>query len=271
MKLEIELGKKINFATEKDLEDLRLIPTYKIENSDYTLIQGEAIQQMSLLGKESVDMICVDLPYGATRNKWDKVIPLYDMWDLFHSISKPNSAIVLTATEPFASLLRMTNFKHYKYDLIWEKTIASGQLNVRHQPLRIHENILVFYKKIPTYNEQKTKGTPYSIKRSGNYNDGNYNQQKASEKINDGYRHAKSIIKCSNPRVKGGHPTQKPLELMETLIKMYSNENDMILDCCMGSGTTGLAALNNNRKFIGIECQENYMQEAIIRLGKNDT
>ena len=102
MKLEIELGKKINFATEKDLENLRLIPTYKIENPDYTLIQGEAIQQMSLLEKESVDMICVDLPYGATRNKWDKVIPLYDMWDLFHSISKPNSAIVLTATEPFA-------------------------------------------------------------------------------------------------------------------------------------------------------------------------
>lgn len=266
MKIELDLGRKLTFATAEDLEKIRKEPQYIIQTENMSLVKGEALQHMQTMDKESVDMICVDLPYGATKNEWDRIIPLYDMWDLFNHIAKPNAAMVLTATEPFASLLRMTNFKHFKYDLIWEKTIASGQLNVGHQPLRTHENILVFYRKKPTYNEQKTLGTPYSIKRKGDYNEGNYNKQKASEKKNDGYRHAKSIIKVSNPRVKGGHPTEKPLELIETLIKMYSNEGDVVFDCCMGSGTTGLAALLNKRKFIGIEGEEIFMQSAIKKV-----
>lgn len=268
MKIEIDFAKKLNFATPQEIEKLRAENSYSIKTENYELIKGEALEQIAKLENSSVDLICVDLPYGTTKNKWDKVIPVYDMWDLFHEKAKDNAAIVLTATEPFASLLRLTNLKHYKYDIVWEKTIASGQLNVAHQPLRIHESILVFYKKIPTYNEQKTIGTPYKIKRSGNYGENGYNSQKASEKNNDGFRHANSIMKVSNPRIKDGHTTQKPVELIERLIKTYSNEGDIVLDCCMGSGTTGVAAVKNNRKFIGIDCLDSFIVKAKERIEK---
>lgn len=268
MKIEIDFSKRIKFATTEEIAKIRDQPSYSIKEENYELIKGESLYQMSKLENSSIDLICVDLPYGSTKNKWDKVIPVYDMWDLFHEKSKDNAAIVLTATEPFASLLRLTNLRHYKYDIIWEKTIASGQLNVGHQPLRIHENILVFYKNKPTYNEQKTTGKPYKIKRSGSYGENGYNSQKASEKDNDGFRHANSIMKVSNPRVKDGHTTQKPVELMERLIKTYSNEGDLVLDCCMGSGTTGVAAIKNNRKFIGIDCLDSFIVKAKERIDK---
>ena len=155
----------------------------------------------------------------------------------------------------------MSNIDMFKYDIIWEKTINSGQLNVKKMPLRSHENILIFYNKNRTYNEQKTKGEPYKIKRTDTTGDG-YGGQKGSEKNNEGYRHARSVIKISNPRKKGGHPTQKPVELMEYLIKAYTNEGDTVLDCCMGCGSTGIAAVKNNRKFIGIEMEKKYFDVA---------
>ena len=156
--------------------------------------------------------------------------------------------------------------------LLWEKTICSGQLNVKHRPLRAHESILVFYDKKPTYNEQKTNGKPYKIKREGNDTENCYCAQKASQKDNDGFRHAKSVIKIPNQRVKGGHPTQKPVALLEMLIKTFSDENDIVLDCCMGSGSTGVAAMNLNRKFIGIEKELKYFDMATsnIKSALND-
>jgi site-specific DNA-methyltransferase (adenine-specific) len=234
--------------------------------TNYSLINGECIEEMSKLKNESINLILTDLPYGTTQNKWDEIIPFESMWKEFNRVLKPNGIIVLTATQPFSSKLIMSNLDNFKYEIIWEKTIGSGQLNIKRQPLRVHESILIFYKKPGTYNEQKTEGNPYSISRNIVSKGEGYGKQVNSSKVNDGFRHAKSVIKISNPRIKGGHPTQKPVALMEYLIKTFSNENDMVLDCCMGSGTTGVAALNLNRKFIGIELDEKYFSMSSKRM-----
>ena len=206
-----------------------------------------------------------DLPYGTTQNKWDEILPMEKMWEEFHRIIKDDGAIVLTAAQPFASKLVISNLKNFRYDIIWEKTVSSGQLNVNKMPLRSHEHILVFYKKLPTYNEQKTEGKPYSINRDIT-NNSNYGTQKPSSKVNNGFRHARSLIEIANPRIKGGHPTQKPLELMDYLIKTYSNEKDIVLDCCAGSGSTLVSSKRLNRAFIGIEIETKYFETCKERL-----
>lgn len=239
-----------------------------LDKSDVTLLEGDCLQQMKSIPDKSIRLICVDLPYGTTQNKWDEIIPFDKMWAEFNRVITDDGATVLTASQPFSSKLVMSNINDYKYELIWEKTIGSGQLNIKRQPLRVHESILVFYKKFGVYNEQKTAGKPYSIERTVKAKGESYGKQTDSKKINDGFRHAKSVIKVSNPRIKGGHPTQKPLELMEYLIKVYSNEGDSVLDCCMGSGTTGVAAVNLKRKFIGIELDNKYFNDAKLRIDK---
>jgi site-specific DNA-methyltransferase (adenine-specific) len=226
------------------------------------IINGDCLQIMRDIPTASVDMILCDLPYGTTRNKWDSVIPLDKLWEQYLRIIKPNGAIVLTAVQIFASQLILSNVKYYKYDWIWEKTISSGQLNVNKQPLRRHENVLVFYKKQPVYNQQFTKGKPYSINRKVTFKGESYNQQTDSQKTNNGYRHPTSIINVANPRIKNGHPTQKPVALFEYLIKTYTNKNDVILDNCIGAGTTGIAAINTGRHFIGIELSTAYCKMA---------
>ena len=234
--------------------------------SQFEPIFGEALEVMSRFENNSFDLICTDLPYGTTKNKWDIPLPLEAMWEAFDRILPPTGVVALTATQPFSSLLVASNLKAFKYEVIWEKTLASGQLNVHHQPLRAHESILIFSRKRGTYNEQKTEGKPYNIKRKGVYQDGNYGEQTASEKNNTGYRHARSVLKIPNPRIKGGHPTQKPVALMEWIVKTYSNPNDRVLDCCMGSGTTGVACLNWDREFVGIENDATHFQTAKTRL-----
>ena len=231
------------------------------------LYKGDAFDFMQDCKDQSIDLICTDLPYGITQNGWDSILPLEKMWAEFNRIIKDRGAIVLTASQPFASKLICSNLDNFKYDLVWEKTIASGQLNVKRMPLRVHESILIFYKKTPNYNEQRTAGEPYKISRKITKND-NYGLQRANSKQNDGYRHARSVIKISNPRIKGGHPTQKPLALMELLVKMYSNVGDKVLDCCMGSGTTGVAAKNLGRIFYGCEKDKKYFDKATQRIEK---
>lgn len=221
---------------------------------------------MARLPDECVDLIAADLPYGVTRNLWDVPLPLEQMWFQFHRVTKPAAAIVLTATQPFAAELVMSNRENFRYDIVWEKTIASGQLNVNRQPLRVHENILIFYRKRPTYNEARTEGEPYSINRTPVNRENSYNSQKSSQKINTGFRHARSVIKISNPRIKGGHPTQKPVELLQYVVNIYSNPNDVVLDCCMGSGTTGEACALLSRRFIGIELDERWYRVAKERI-----
>ncbi len=226
------------------------------------ITQGDCLQVMRLIPPASIDMILCDLPYGTTRNKWDSIIPLKQLWHQYLRIIKPNGAIILTAVQVFASQLVMSNSNLFKYDWIWEKTLSSGQLNVNKQPLRKHEHILVFYKKQPTYNQQFTKGSAYSIKRRVTFKGESYNKQTDSQKTNDGYRHPTSVLHFQNPRIKNGHPTQKPVALFEYLIKTYTNEGNTVLDNCIGAGTTGMAAIKNNRHFIGIDTSEEYCQIA---------
>jgi site-specific DNA-methyltransferase (adenine-specific) len=250
------------------LEMIRIAenPASKLSANRTRLFKGDCLEVMGRFAAKSTRLICVDLPYGTTQNKWDAVIPFDKMWSAFDRILKDDGIVVLTAAQPFTSKLVMSNLDNFKYEIIWEKTIGSGQLNIKRQPLRVHESVLVFYKEPGTYNEQKTVGEPYKITRKLKANGEGYGKQTDSSKENDGFRHAKSVIKISNPRIKGGHPTQKPLELMEYIIKTFSNENDVVLDCCMGSGTTGVAAVNLKRKFVGIELDETYFNSAKARI-----
>ena len=233
------------------------------------LFNSDCMEEMKNIPDHSVNAIITDLPYGVSKNNWDTPLDLDKMWEMFNKILCKDGIIILTASGKFTARLMMSNIDMFKYDIIWEKTVNSGQLNVKRMPLRSHESILIFYNKNRTYNEQKTMGEkPYSIKRKDTTGDG-YGSQKASQKKNEGYRHARSVIKISNPRKKGGHPTQKPVKLMEYLIKTYTNEGDTVLDCCMGCGSTGIAAVKNNRKFIGIEMEKKYYDIALNDIKEN--
>lgn len=188
------------------------------------------------------------------------------MWAHIKRILKPKGIAVFTAVQPYTSVLVMSNPDWFKYDLVWQKTIGSGQLNVNRQPMRTHETVLVFYNNFGTYNEQFTLGNPYKIKRKMSQFQTSYGKQRDHESINEGTRRAKSVIKIKNPRVKGGHSTEKPVALMEYLIKTYSNPGEVVLDFAVGRGTTLVAAHNLGRKFIGIEKDNYWFEQASERL-----
>jgi len=217
----------------------------------------------------SIDAIITDPPYGTTACKWDSVIDFELMWEQLNRIIKPNGAIVLFGSEPFSSALRMSNIKNYKYDIIWDKVLHSNPLIAKKQPLSAHENISLFYKKQPTYNPQMTydgkeiKRGKETIGVTDTKGDTKIFRGKDSTKA----RYPKKILRISNANKKNSfHPTQKPVELMEYLIKTYTKENDTVLDFTMGSGSTGVAAKNLNRNFIGIEKDENYFNIATERI-----
>ena len=233
------------------------------------LYNGECLETMDLLIEQGikVDSIICDPPYGTTACKWDSVIPFPEMWERLNKLIKPNGAIVLFGSEPFSSALRMSNIKNYKYDWIWEKNRSTGHLNAKKQPMRNTENISVFYKKQPTYNFQKETGTPYKKTPSTNTYQG-YGKHKPIYQDNKGFRYPKTIIKTEVTQNEK-HPTQKPLKLMEYLIKTYTNENELVLDFTMGSGTTGVACKNLNRDFIGIELDKTYYDISVERIKKS--
>ena len=227
---------------------------------------------MKQMPSGSIDAIITDPPYGTTACKWDSVIPFEPMWEQLNRIIKPNGAIVLFGSEPFSSALRMSNIKNYKYDLIWDKTRSATGLNAKIMPMKTHENISLFYKKPPTYNPQMTEGKPFDkTKYNGQIEIANVTGGgvKVSKK-NNGTRFPVSIHKFSQnwSRQQQIHPTQKPVELMEYLIKTYTNENETVLDFTMGSGSTGVAAKNLNRDFIGIELDNKYFEIAKNRINK---
>jgi len=232
------------------------------------LCHGDCLSVMGKIKPLSVDLLATDLPYGTTQNSWDSVIPLDQLWKKIKKVMKPNGNMVFTASQPFTSILVMSNLKDFKYEIIWQKTIGSGQLSINHRPLKIHESILVFNGGgKATYNEQLTDGEPYTIiRKMEKFGVSNYNQQKDHTSTNNGTRRAKSIITIPNPRIKNGHPTQKPLKLMDYIIETYSNKNDLVLDCCIGSGTTGESCINLDRNFIGIEIDDKYYDVAAKRL-----
>ena len=232
------------------------------------LWQGDFLELMKNIPDGSVDMVLCDLPYGTTRNKWDSIIPLDSLWERYKRVIKENGAIVLFSAEPFTSLLITSNIQWFRYDLIWSKTQGSDFLNANRKPLRSHENICVFYKKQPTYNAQKTEGKPYKAKsgESTSSNFGKFNGNHHTEN-KDGKRYPLSVLRFSGENNRGKqHPTQKPTDLLEWLIKTYTNEGETVLDNCMGSGSTGIACINTNRNFIGIELDDGYFNIAKKRI-----
>lgn len=237
------------------------------------ILLGDCLELMTDIPNGSIDMILADLPYGTTACKWDTIIPFDKLWEQYERIIKPNGAIVLFGSQPFTSALVMSNPKMFKYDFSWDKKKLSGILNAKKQPLRRHEDILVFYKSLPTYNPQmrydgKKTGIKYHIVDSENYR----KTEVVNKYADDGTRYPTSIIDningvIGNSKEKLPHPTQKPISLFEYLIKTYSNEGDLILDNCAGSGTTAIACLNTNRQFIVMEKEQKYYDIILKRVG----
>lgn len=219
---------------------------------------------MARIPDASVDMILCDLPYGTTRNKWDSVLPLDQLWREYERVIKDNGAIVLTAQTPFDKVLGASNLNLLRYELIWEKSKSTGYLNARRMPMKSHENVLVFYKKLPTYNPQLTEGTPYKNRHKPGDTGDNYGENKHDYSFdNKGTRFPRSVLKFDSvPSNEQSHPTQKPIALFEYLIRTYTNEGDIVLDNCMGSGTTAVAAINTGRQFIGFEMDAEYWRIA---------
>ena len=244
------------------------------------LYNDDCIEVMKTLPDNYIDMVFCDLPYGTTQNPWDSIIAFDKLWENYDRIVKDNGAIGLTSQQTFTSQLIMSNPKDFRYEWIWEKNKATGQLNAKRMQLKAHENICIFYKKLPLYNPQKTTGhKPFNPvkprdnipppKQTRNYghltktfgNDGN---------TTDRYpRTVQKFPVMNNDNPEKWHPTQKPVELIEYFIKTYSNENDRVLDNCMGSGSTGIACANLNRKFVGIEIDKEYYDMTKSRLNKS--
>jgi site-specific DNA-methyltransferase (adenine-specific) len=247
-------------------------------NDNIWLMQGDCLERMKEIPDGSVDMVLTDPPYGTTACKWDSIIPLEPMWEQLKRIVKPNGAIVMTASQPFTSILVCSNLKWFKYDTVYEKSHATGHLNANKMPMRKHESILVFYSKLPVYNPQKVKKSLSNIrpdkrvaKTSECYGKFDPNSKRTEEKD---VAFPTSINLFNNSTTggdRGLHPTQKPVALMEYLIKTYTNEGETVLDFTFGSGTTGVACTNLNRNFIGIELDDNYFnvgKERILNADK---
>jgi len=231
---------------------------------------GDCLDIMKNIENKSVDMILCDLPYGTTQCSWDTVIPFEPLWEQYERVIKDNGAIVLFAQTPFDKVLGCSNIKNLRYEWIWEKEQGTGNLNANKMPLKKTENILVFYKKLPTYNPQMTEGSAYTIKR--NYNDneifGKTGTKDGYVTKNTGMRCPTNLIKFNRELQNRFHPTQKPVALCEYLIKTYTNEGELVLDNCIGSGTTAVACINTNRNFIGIEKDEQIFNTAVNRINK---
>lgn len=236
---------------------------------------GDCLKVMQQFPDNSIDCVVCDLPYGITNSAWDTIIPFEELWKQYHRIVKINGAIVLFAQEPFASQLRMSNLKNYKYDIYWEKERLTNIGQVKKRVGKTVENICIFYRKQCTYNPQMIKYE--GPKRTNKVKDGklgaltDQQEKKVKEYVDTGWRYPTQVWKFQRDCLKSNlHPTQKPLALCENLIKTFSNEGDIILDNCMGSGTTCLAAVKNNREFIGIEKDENFFNIAVQRLNKEN-
>lgn len=239
-----------------------------LNDKGFWLMHGDCLERMGEIPDCSVDMVLADPPYGTTACKWDSVIPLDQMWVQLNRIIKPNGVIVITAAQPFTSVLVCSNLGMFKYDWVWEKPSAKGHLNAKKQPMRAHESVLVFYNKQPTYNPEMTDGhvRKVSFKRK-ELNSDVYNKNTSDVSYDSTKRYPRSVQLVKQDTQKSSlHPTQKPVALMEYLIKTYTKEGDFVLDFTMGSGTTGVACANTWRKFIGIELDLNYFNIALERI-----
>jgi site-specific DNA-methyltransferase (adenine-specific) len=236
------------------------------------LISGDCLRAMRTLPTHSVDLIIADLPYGVTKNKWDVTIPLDALWEMYERVAKATAAIVLTATQPFATDLISSNRAMFKYDWIWPKPPVSP-LNAKKRPMPAHEHVLVFYTKQPTYNPQGVKEMRRFRTDRDTSKSTNYGKTASKAHIQRATNYPTSVLRGIKNMAQPDkvHPTQKPVELMEYLVRTYSNPGDVVLDNVMGSGTTGLAAIRLGRDFIGIEKDENYFAIAEKRIREHAT
>lgn len=234
----------------------------------FDLSHGDCLEMMKLIPDGSVDMVLCDLPYGTTQNKWDAVIPFEALWVEYRRVGKPNCAFVLTAAQPFTPALVMGNPSLFKYDWTWRKEKGTGHLNAKKMPMRDKEDVLVFYAEQPIYNPQFGEGKPYdgAARVGKKQQTDNYGEYAAVREDNDGKRYPKQVIEFNSVGRGGVHPAQKPVALMEYLIRTYTNEGDTVLDNTMGSGTTGVACMNTSRRFIGIERLLEYFDGASARI-----
>lgn len=244
-----------------------MTPPADIKQGNVTLMLGDCLRRMDDIPPASVDMICCDLPYGTTRCKWDIELPMDQLWDRWCRVRKPSAAIVLFAQAPFSCVLGMSNIRELRYEIIWEKTNASGFLNAKKSPMKAHENILVFYDRPPTYNPQMTHDHERkTTRRKKGSTSAVYGEQLESE-YDSTSRYPRSVITFSkDSQTSKLHPTQKPVKLLEWLVATYTNPGDVVLDNCMGSGTTGVACQALGRGFIGIEQDPHYFGVACERL-----
>ena len=241
--------------------------------SRYKLYNNDCLESMTEIPDNHIDMVFCDLPYGTTRNFWDNIIPFDALWENYDRIVKDTGVVLLTSQQPFTSKLIMSNLSNFRYEWIWEKNKSTGHLNANKMVMKSHENVCIFYKKSPTYNPQRTTGhKPFNavkskknIERPNELRNYGHIEQTLEYKGGATDRHPRSIQKfpvINNDNPNKWHPTQKPEKLIEYFIKTYSNENDIVLDNCMGSGSTGIACLETNRKFVGIESNDKYFNLA---------
>lgn len=236
---------------------------------------GDCLELMKDISDKSIDMILFDLPYGSTKNKFDRKIDLILLWEQYKRIIKDKRCIALFAQTPFDKILGVSNIEWLKYEWIWEKDYATGVFNCNFAPMKAHENILIFsngaacYVKekgnAMMYNPQMDEGDPYKMRKHAKSSNYDHKWQDRTPTINNGSRYPRSVKKFNHDK-DGLHPTQKPVALLEYLIKTYTNEEDIVLDNCMGSGSTGVACINTNRNFIGIELDEHYYEVAKNRI-----
>lgn len=238
-------------------------------SSPYELHHGDCLAVMQTIPSKSVDLILCDLPYGTTQNRWDSVLPLTELWAHYWRVAKASAAVVLTAQTPFDKVLGVSCLEYLRYEWVWEKTAATGFLNAKKAPLKAHENILVFYREQPTYNPIMTAGPPIKRVNASYASHGdNYNKTSSVRgPYESSERYPRSVQRfAKDNRLKAEHPTQKPIALMEYLIRTYTKPGDLVLDNCMGSGTTGVACMNTDRNFIGIEMDAKYFASAQQRI-----
>lgn len=233
--------------------------------SKIELMKGDCLKLMPLLPDKSIDMILCDLPYGMTQCRWDTIIPFEPLWEQYERIIKDHGVIALFSLQPFTAKLIMSNIKLYRYEWIWVKTHPRGHLNANRMPMRAHENIEIFYKKLPLYNPQMTHGHKHKVAKSDYIReaDGNgcYGREVRHNIYNSSDRYPLDVqIFSTGDQSKKLHPTQKPVELLEYLIKTYTREEDIVLDNCMGSGRTGVACIHTKRKFIGMELEKKFFE-----------
>ena len=247
--------------------------TEKVTIGNAELWHGDCLEVMKSIPDGSVDMILCDLPYGTTACKWDTVIPFEPLWAQYRRVAKRNAAIVLTASQPFTTALIGSNMREFRYCWVWEKPKGTGYLNAKKMPMNNYEDIAVFYAEKATYNPQWTYGEPYTSDKSGKIDkvastevSGRHFNGPSHQNGSDGRRYPKRVQRFGVVERGTVHPTQKPVALMEYMIRTYTNEGETVLDNCMGSGTTGVACANTGRRFIGIERERKYFDIACERI-----